>query len=126
MEMELDVRIDKYLWAVRVFKTRSIATDEINKNRVTINGIDVKPSRIVKPGDVIAIRKPPAVFTYKVLALLTQRISASLVSQYAENLTPESEIQKQYIARVNVTFKRDKGAGRPTKKDRRDIEELGL
>ncbi len=126
MEKELDVRIDKYLWAVRVFKTRSIATDEINKNRVTINGIDVKPSRIVKPGDVIAIRKPPAVFTYKVLALLTQRISASLVSQYAENLTPESEIQKQYIARVNVTFKRDKGAGRPTKKDRRDIEELGL
>ena len=118
------VRLDKYLWSIRVFKTRSEATDACNGNKVRIGGVVAKPSKAVKAGDVIEIHKGPACFTYRVLGLLERRVGAQLVPDYAENLTPESELQK-FRAPVETFFvTREKGTGRPTKKDRRTLDAL--
>lgn len=121
---EEHIRMDKWLWAVRIYKTRSIAIDECNKGRVLINGMPVKPSREVKVGEVIVIRKPPVIHTYKVLGLLKNRGSAQVAKQFVEDLTPEDELAKREIARLNINFQRDHGTGRPTKKDRRQIDKL--
>ena len=119
-----EVRIDKWLWSVRIYKTRSMAIDEINKGRVTIEGMNVKPSRIVRIGELICVRKPPVIYTYKVTGLLHSRVSAQLAKEYVENLTSDEEIMKLTIARMDINFRRDKGTGRPTKKDRRLIDKL--
>lgn len=118
------VRIDKYLWAIRVYKTRSDATEACNGNKVKIAGVNAKPSKAVKAGEVIEVRKGPAVLTYKVLALSENRMGAQLVPQYAEDLTPESELVKFHAPRETVFVQRDRGAGRPTKKDRRILDGL--
>ncbi len=118
------VRLDKYLWAIRIFKTRSDATDACNGNKVRIAGVPAKPAKAVKPGDVIEVRKGSAQFTYKVLQLAESRMGAALVPQYAENLTPESELEKLHAPRETIVLQRDRGAGRPTKKDRRQLDEL--
>ena len=118
------VRIDKYLWAIRVYKTRSDATDACNGNKVRINGVPSKPSKAVKIGDMIEVHKGPAAFTYKVLQLSENRMGAQLVPDYAANLTPESEMAKFHAPVETIVLKRDKGAGRPTKKDRRQLEGL--
>lgn len=118
------VRIDKYLWAIRVFKTRSDATDACNGNKVKIAGVNAKPSKQIKTGEVIEIRKGPAVLTYKVLALSENRMGAQLVPNYAENLTPESELAKFHAPSETVLIQRDRGSGRPTKKDRRILDGL--
>ena len=117
-------RIDKYLWSIRVYKTRTDASVACKGNKVKINGITVKPSKVIKQGDVISIRKGAAQFTYKVIKLLENRVGASLVSEYAENLTSQSEIDKLRSPVETIFIKRDRGAGRPTKKDRREIDEL--
>ena len=119
----MDLRIDKYLWAVRVFKTRSQATDACRKGKVIIDEIRVKPSRVVKVGDVIRVKRNPVVYSYRVTKLLGKRLSAKLVVDYVENITPEEELKK---LEVKETFfiKRDRGAGRPTKKERRTIDKL--
>ncbi|MBQ2172320.1 MAG: RNA-binding S4 domain-containing protein [Bacteroidales bacterium] len=118
------VRIDKYLWAIRVFKTRTDATDACKGGKVKIGTVNAKPSRDVQVGEVIAVRKGAVTFTYKVLQLVDHRLGAKLVPDYAENLTPESEIEKLRAPVESFFLTRDRGAGRPTKKDRREIEQI--
>lgn len=119
-----ELRIDKYLWAIRVYKTRTEATDACKGGKVRINGADVKPSKGVKAGDTIVARKGAVVYTYKVLQLIDRRQGAKLVPVYAENLTPPEELAKLRAPVETFFLKRDRGAGRPTKKDRRQMEEL--
>lgn len=118
------VRLDKYLWAIRVYKTRSEATEACNGNKVKISGVNAKPSKAVKIGDVIEVRKGSALFSYKVLALSENRMGAQLVPDFADNITPESEIDKLRAPRETIQLQRDKGTGRPTKKDRRILDDL--
>ena len=118
------VRIDKYLWAIRVFKTRTDATDACKGGKVKIGTVNAKPSRDVQVGEVIDVRKGAVTFTYKVLQLVDHRLGAKLVPDYAENLTPESEIEKLRAPVESFFLTRDRGAGRPTKKDRREIEQI--
>lgn len=117
-------RIDKYLWAIRVFKTRSEATQACNGGKVKVAGANCKPSRPVKRGEVIEIRKGSAVFSYKVLSELENRVGAALVPDYALNLTPESEMEKLRAPVETFFVKRDRGTGRPTKKERRTLDSI--
>ena len=119
-----EVRIDKYLWSIRVYKTRSEATDACKGGKIRVNGSDIKPSKTVKVGDVIVARKGPVAYTYKVLQLIDKRQGAKLVPLYAENLTPQEELDKLRAPVETFFLKRDRGAGRPTKKDRRQMESL--
>lgn len=120
----MEVRIDKWLWAVRLFKTRTLATEAIRAGHVTLDDQPVKPSRDVKIGDVYSVRQDQLTRTVKVASLLDKRVGPKLVATYAEDLTPASEYLKQIQARENAPLKRDPGAGRPTKRDRRAIERL--
>jgi ribosome-associated heat shock protein Hsp15 len=117
-------RIDKYLWAIRVFKTRSEATEACKGGKVKVAGIPAKPSRAVQAGEVIQVRKGLVTYTYKVLRPLENRVGAKLVPDYAENLTPEEELEKLKAPVESFFVTRDRGAGRPTKKDRRAMEQL--
>jgi len=119
-----EVRIDKYLWAIRVFKTRTDATDACKGGKVRLNGQDVKPSKVLRIGDMISVRKGPVQLSFKVLAFLEKRVGAKLVPDYAENLTPQSEMDKLKAPVETFFLKRDRGTGRPTKKDRRDMDNL--
>ena len=119
-----ELRIDKYLWSIRVYKTRTDATDACKGGKVRVNGADIKPSKGVKVGDVITARKGVVVYTYKVLELIDKRQGAKLVPRYAENLTPHEELDKLRAPVETFFLKRDRGAGRPTKKDRRQMEDL--
>ena len=119
-----ELRIDKYLWAIRVYKTRTDATDACKGGKVRINGADTKPSKMVKPGDIIVARKGAVTYTYKVIQLIDKRQGAKLVPVYAENLTPAEELAKLRAPVETFFLKRDRGAGRPTKKDRRQMEDL--
>jgi len=119
-----EIRIDKYLWAIRVYKTRTDATDACKGGKVRINGADTKPSKGIKVGDTIVARKGAVVYTYKVLQLIDKRQGAKLVPLYAENLTPPEELAKLRAPVETFFLKRDRGAGRPTKKDRRQMEDL--
>lgn len=122
--MDSDVRIDKYLWAIRAFKTRNEATEACTGGKVKLNDAPVKPAKAVRIGDVIAVRKGAVQFTWKVVQPLEKRVGAALVSQYAENLTPQSELDKLRAPVETFFLKRDRGTGRPTKKDRRTMEAL--
>lgn len=122
--MDSDVRIDKYLWAIRAFKTRNEATEACTGGKVKLNDAPVKPAKAVRIGDVIAVRKGAVQFIWKVVQPLEKRVGAALVSQYAENLTPQSELDKLRAPVETFFLKRDRGAGRPTKKDRRTMEAL--
>ena len=119
-----ELRIDKYLWAIRVFKTRTDATDACKGGKVRVNGADTKPSKAVRPGDMIVARKGTVTYTYKVLQLIDKRQGAKLVPLYAENLTPQEELDNLRAPVETFFLKRDRGAGRPTKKDRRQMESL--
>ncbi len=119
-----EVRIDKYLWSIRVYKTRTDATDACKGGKVRVNGSDTKPSKAVKVGDTIVARKGAVTYTYKVLQLVDKRQGARLVPLYAENLTSEEELAKLRTPVETFFLKRDRGAGRPTKKDRRQMESL--
>lgn len=114
-------RIDKWLWAMRVFKTRSIATDACKKGRVSIKGVSMKPSKMIKAGDVIEVRKPPITFTFKVLQLTSNRLGAKLVPEYMENMTPQSQYDILEMARISGFVDRRKGLGRPTKRESREL-----
>lgn len=118
------VRIDKYLWAIRVFKTRSDATDACKGNKVRVGGSPAKPSKEVKPGEVIDIQKGTVRYSYRVIRLLENRVGAQLVPDFAENLTPQSELDKLRAPVETFFIRRDRGSGRPTKKDRRAMEHL--
>lgn len=119
--MEEPIRIDKFLWSVRIYATRSLATEACKKGHVAIGGMTVKPARAVKAGETILVRKNPVTYTYKVLELLGKRVGAKLVPVYVEDLTTEEELRKLDVNYTGSLFTRDRGAGRPTKKDRRDI-----
>ena len=121
--MDKEVRIDKWLWAVRIFKTRSLATEACKKGRVLILDQAVKPSRLIRTGDLVQVKKPPVIYTFKVLDLLEKRLSASAVKEYVENLTPDEELDKLKV-KDGFFITRDRGTGRPTKKERRIIDKL--
>ena len=119
-----NVRIDKFLWAVRLFKTRSLAAEACKKGRVQVNGTSVKSSRSVKAGDTIDIKTPPITRTYSVLAVAEKRMGAKLVPDFLKDITPEDQLEILELTRLAYNQGRRKGLGRPTKKDRRDIERL--
>lgn len=117
------MRIDKWLWAVRIYKTRSQASEACKKGRIIIDNIPVKPSREIKLGDVIIVRKMPVLYTFKVKELTERRLSAKLVKDYYEDLTSVDELNKLQVNET-IFIKRDRGAGRPTKKERRIIDKI--
>jgi ribosome-associated heat shock protein Hsp15 len=119
-----DIRIDKFLWSVRIYKTRSIASDECRKGRIIINDIQVKPSRTVLKNEIIIVKKPPVIYSYRVIEPIENRVSAKLVEQFIEDLTPEEEKVKLNIRQAIGIVYRDKGTGRPTKKERREIDRI--
>lgn len=117
----METRVDKWLWAVRVFKTRSIATDAVKKGRVLVNDVLVKPSRAIKVGDVIKVKKPPVTYSFRVLQLVQNRLGAKLVPGYMENITPQSELDLLEVVKISGFIDRRKGLGRPTKREGRDL-----
>lgn len=118
------VRIDKYLWAIRAFKTRTEATEACKGGRVKVGGQNAKPSRDVSPGEVITLRKGPVTYTYKVLRPLENRVGAKLVPDYVEDLTPEEEKARLHAPVETFFVTRERGTGRPTKKERREMDQL--
>ena len=122
--MNGEERIDKWIWAMRLFKTRTIATEECKKGRVTIgleNPIPAKPSRTIKVGDVINVKKPPVTYTFRVKALSENRLGAKLVPEYLENITPKEQYDLLDVVRISGFVDRRKGLGRPTKRDGREL-----
>jgi ribosome-associated heat shock protein Hsp15 len=119
-----EVRIDKWLWAVRIFKTRTVASDACKKGRVMIGNLSVKPSRSIRAGEIVQVRKPPVTFSFKVLALSDKRMGAKLVPQFMENVTPLDQYELMELNKISGFVDRQRGQGRPTKKDRRDMEQL--
>ena len=119
-----EVRIDKWMWATRLFKTRTIAVEACKKNRVSIGGVNVKPSRMIKVGDILQIRKPPITFSFKVLDVTEKRMGAKLVPQYLENVTPPEQYELLEMNKISGFVDRAHGLGRPTKKERRDLEQF--
>jgi len=117
----MEVRIDKYLWAMRIYKTRSIAADACKNGRITMNGVQLKPSRTFHIGDTFNVRKGPITYTYRVLQLTENRLGAKLVPEYIQDITAPEQLELLELARIAGQSGRDKGTGRPTKKDRREI-----
>ncbi|MDR0667005.1 MAG: RNA-binding S4 domain-containing protein [Prevotellaceae bacterium] len=118
------VRIDKYLWAIRVYKTRSEAAAACKGGRVEVNGVEAKPAREVREGDVLSVRKTAVRYTYKILQLVENRQPAKNVALYVEDQTPDEELLKRDTKLSAGTMQRERGAGRPTKKDRRELDRL--
>ena len=118
------IRLDKYLWAVRVFKTRSDAADAVRTNKVTVNGAYAKPSREVKVGDRIEVKRQQVTYSYKVLDLVSSRQPAKNVPDYCLDTTPQEELDKLVAPRETIFVLRDRGTGRPTKKERRELDGL--
>lgn len=119
-----EARIDKWMWAARIFKTRTIAAEACKKGRVSINGAQAKAARTVKPGDVIQVRKPPITYSFKVLQAIEKRVGAKLVPEVMENVTTPDQYELLEMNRISGFINRAKGTGRPTKKDRRDLDEF--
>ena len=121
--MAKNVRIDKYLWAVRLYKTRTLATEACKKGRITVDDMPAKPSRTITIGDVIEVKKMPVVYSYRVKDPIEKRVGAKIVDQYVENVTPQEELQKLEM-QDDFFVKRDQGKGRPTKKERRLLDDI--
>ena len=115
-------RIDKWLWAARIFKTRSIASDACKNGRVTIGGVNMKPSRSVKVGDVVSVKKPPVTYSFKVLKTIEQRVGAKLIPEIYENVTEPKQYELLEMSRISGFVDRARGTGRPTKKERRALD----
>jgi len=120
--MQETARIDKWLWAARVFKTRGIAVDAIKNGRVTIEGVNVKPSRLVKAGEVVSVKKPPITYSFRILKPIEQRVGAKLIPEIYENVTDPKQYELLEMSRISGFIDRARGTGRPTKKDRRAID----
>ena len=116
------IRIDKWLFAVRLYKTRSQASEECRKGKVTIGGMNVKPSRELKVGEIIQLRRPPITRSYKILALTENRMAAKLVPEFLVETTPASELEILEVQKKMSVYERERGTGRPTKKERRDLD----
>lgn len=119
-----EARIDKWMWAVRIFKTRTIAAEACKKGRVTMNGSQIKAARTVKPGDVIQVRKPPVTYSFKVLQAIEKRVGAKVVPEMMENVTTPDQYELLEMSKISGFVDRARGTGRPTKKDRRSMEEF--
>ena len=124
MGKENEVRIDKWMWAARIFKTRTIAAEACKKGRVSVSGTTVKPSRTIKIGDIIQVRKPPVTYSFKVLALTENRMGAKLVPEFLENVTPPEQMEILELSRISGFINRSKGMGRPTKRDSRELKKF--
>jgi len=116
-----EVRIDKWMWAVRIFKTRTISTDACKKGRVMVGDTVTKPSRMIKVGDIVNVRKPPVTYSFRVLALTENRLGARLVPAYMENITPKSQLDLLDVVKISGFIDRRKGLGRPTKREGREL-----
>lgn len=121
---EEKVRIDKWLWAVRIFKTRSLAAEECTKGHVSIGDVHVKPSRELKGGEVVKVRVPPIERHYLVKQLTVKRMSAQLAVDFVEDVTPPETLALLNAVKAYGFEYRPRGLGRPTKKDRRMIDRL--
>ena len=121
--MANEIRIDKWMWAMRIFKTRTIATEACKKGRVTINDDPnpAKPARLIKVGDVIHVRKPPVTYSFRVLAISENRLGAKLVPEYMENITPQDQYDLLDVVKISGFVDRRKGLGRPTKREGREL-----
>lgn len=115
-------RIDKWLWAARIFKTRSIAADACKNGRVTIKGVNVKPSHTVKAGETVNVKKPPVTYSFKILKTIEQRVGAKFISEIYENVTDPKQYELLEMSRISGFVDRARGTGRPTKKDRRQMD----
>ena len=122
--MEEVARIDKWLWAARIFKTRSIAADACKNGRVTIGGVNVKPSHIVKAGETVDVRKPPVTYSFRILKTIEQRVGAKLLPEIYENVTSQEQYELLEMNRISGFVDRARGTGRPTKKDRRALDDF--
>lgn len=118
----MEVRVDKYLFAMRLYKTRTIAAEACKKGRITMGGAQLKPSRTFHIGDVFSVRKGPITYTYRVKQLSENRLGAKLVPDYLQDITAPDQLELLELARLAGQTGRDRGTGRPTKKDRREIE----
>ena len=117
-----EARIDKWLWAARIFKTRSIAADACKNGRVTLNGMNMKPSRTMKEGEVVSVKKPPVTYSFKVLKAIEQRVGAKLLPEIYENVTDPKQYELLQMSRISGFIDRAHGTGRPTKKERRALD----
>jgi ribosome-associated heat shock protein Hsp15 len=122
--MKTEVRIDKWLWAVRLFKTRTLASEACKKGKVVIQNVQVKPSRNVKVGDIICIKRNPILFSFKVLALSENRMNAKHVAGFMENVTTPDQLELIELGKLAGQTGRDRGTGRPTKKERRELDDF--
>ena len=117
-----EVRIDKWLWAVRLYKTRTIAAEACRKGQVSLGGVNLKPSRMVRVGDVVSVRKPPITLSFKILQAIENRGSAKLVPEMLEDVTPPEQYELLELSKIGGFVDRARGTGRPTKKERRDLD----
>jgi len=122
--MANSVRIDKWLWAVRIFKTRSLATEACHKGHVSVAGLPVKPSKMMNAGDVVKVRKPPVTRTFRILDTAEKRMGAKEVPLFLEDITPKEELELMAMQEKMKWIVREKGTGRPTKKERRDLDDF--
>lgn len=120
--MANEARIDKWLWASRIFKTRSIAADACKNGRVSISGINIKPSHMVKVGEIVNVKKPPITYSFKILQPIEQRVGAKLIKDVYENVTDIQQYEMLEMSRISGFVNRARGTGRPTKKERRDLD----
>ncbi len=120
----MEARLDKWLWAARIFKTRSIAVEACKNGRVMIDGVKMKPARMVKEGDVIQVRKPPVTYSFRILKAIQNRVGAKLVPEVLENVTTPDQYELLEMNRISGFVGRARGTGRPTKKERRDLDEF--
>lgn len=120
----MEARIDKWLWAARIFKTRSIAADACKNGRISIKGVKQKPSKMIKEGDIIEVRKPPVTYSFRVLKAIQNRVGAKLVPEVLENVTTPDQLELLEMHRISGFIDRARGTGRPTKKERRELDDF--
>ncbi len=120
--MASEARVDKWLWAARIYKTRSLAADACKNGRITVNGTNVKPSHMVKVGETVSVRKSPVTYSFRILQTIEQRVGAKLLPQVYENVTPPDQYELLEMARISGFVDRARGTGRPTKKERRSLD----
>ena len=120
----MEARLDKWLWAARIFKTRSIAADACKNGRITMSGVKQKASKMIKEGDIIEVRNPPITYSFKVLKAIQNRVGAKLVSEVLENVTAKEQLELLEMNRISGFVGRARGTGRPTKKERRELDDF--
>ena len=124
MPNNTEARIDKWLWAARIYKTRTLASDACKNGRITINGAQAKPSRSVKPGDEVGVKKSPITYTFRVLQPIEKRVGAKLIPEILENITAPEQYELLEMSRISGFIDRQRGTGRPTKKERRALDDF--